>query len=287
MSWPCPPVPKLAWGKAGPPNTASGACGSSQGLWGRAALHGRDPSFPPGSRMGGAPGRTCSLAWTALPAGRLPAQLRTHPSNPGFRRHPPGNLSLTRGDLGPAWLPQAGPALPFSPRSRPAPPARAPTQQRHPDNHDLAPSELGVHGPSPAGFSGHGEGQGELKPSRCAGIRAAFRARLSPQRPGAASEGIYCPLLLVKGTPCSHHPEGLGAPRGLGRSLGLGSPLSTVTIPQISPTCPLCPQGPIPDSPTATDREGFPSPSIIPLGPGRAPSSSLRGQAWVRALRAG
>lgn len=175
------------------------------------------------------PGRTCSLAWAALPAGQLPAQLGTHPSNPGFRRHPPGNLSLTRGGLGPAWLPQAGPALPFLPRSRPAPPARAPTQQRHPDNHDLAPSELGVHGPSPAGFSGHGEGQGELKSSRCAGIRAAFRARLSPQRPGAASEGIYCPLLLAKGTPCSHHLEGLG-PLGC-----WGGPWDWV------PLCPLSP----------------------------------------------
>lgn len=172
---------------------------------------------------------------TTLPVGWLPAQLRTHPSNSGFRHHPPGNLSLTRGGPGPAWLlRQAQHTALLTPAPGLRPPTLAPAQQRHPDDHDLASSELGL--------LGHGEGQGELKPSRCVGVRVAFWARLSPQRPRVASAGIYCPLLRVQGRPRPTIQSVSGLCGGLGWPQELEFPPPTVTtlpntllLPGVSP----------------------------------------------------
>lgn len=127
--------------------------------------------------------------------------LTRNPSfNPGMVAPPAWEPLPDPRGLGPAWLPgQARRCCPSHPGPGLRPPPGAPTQQRHPDNHDLASSELGVRGPSPAGLTGRGEGQGELKPSRCVGIRAAFLARAEPPRPEVTSEDIYCPLPSARG----------------------------------------------------------------------------------------
>lgn len=63
---------------------------------------------------------------TTLSLGWLPALLGIHPSNSGFRRHPPGNLSLTRRGPGPAWLLRQAQHYPPHPSPGPAAPRPGP-----------------------------------------------------------------------------------------------------------------------------------------------------------------
>lgn len=268
------PSSKLApaWGQGLDPQMWPTAM--ARAFWVGAALP-RLRSCPPSQEQEG--GRVLDVQPAGTPCpGVVPGSLGTRPSTRGWRHHPPGNLSLTRGAWGPPGCLGRPVLLPFSPRPGLRPPPGPPTQQRHPEDHDLESSELGARGPSPAGLTGRGEGQGELKPSRCVGIRAAFLARAEPPRPAAASEDIYRPLPSGGGGPWQPPLESGGPYGRLKRPLGLGSFPSAVTTPQLPPDFPLCPHGagcslpPRPCSPTA--REGCLPLCTIPAGPRGDPS---------------
>lgn len=223
-----------------------------------------------GAGWGPRDGGTCCLAWNALPAGQFPARPGMCLSTPRFRTSAP-----------PTWEPLPDPRG-LGPG--PVPPARAPTQRRHGDpTRAWHPRSRGRTAPAPLA-SQRGEGQGEQEPARCAGISAAFRARLSPQRPGAASEGIYCPLLLEQGRP---QPEAFGAWQGAGVVLRAEVPSNTVTAPRCLPVAQHVRVGPPHGPPAPAAREGSPSPSAVPTGPEGAPSPSLGVRHWSEAAGPG
>lgn len=106
--------------------------------------------------------------------------------------------------LGPAWLPgQARTAalLTLAPGLRPPP--GSPPRRDIRRTMTWHPLSWGCVAPALPASQGRGEGQGELKPSRCVGIRATFLARAEPPRPRFASEDIYCPLPSRRGRPAA------------------------------------------------------------------------------------
>lgn len=103
---------KLDWDKSGPPNAASGACGSSQGLCGG----GRPPrawSLLLAGEQAGGPGTEGRAALPGTPCLQASSlhglECVFQPPDFGLRHHPPGNLSLTRGAWGPGLCPRPGP----------------------------------------------------------------------------------------------------------------------------------------------------------------------------------
>lgn len=91
------PCLKLARARPDPRQSLQGLQ-QPRGPWaegGGTAVQGRTPTILP--EWDGRSQMDMQPCPSALPVGWLPAQLGTRPSNPGFRRHRPGNLSLTRG----------------------------------------------------------------------------------------------------------------------------------------------------------------------------------------------
>lgn len=181
--------------EAGPgPQTGLWACSCTRGL-----RRGREPAFPP--RAGTGAPWTCSHAGTP---------------HPGLFPHN-SEHSLPEGVVGPCLE-----------RSDPRAGAQAaPTQLRHPEDHDLAASELGVR-PQLGAWGGSGRAEApDVGDQSCILSRQA-----EPPETLEASEGFYCPLLLAQGGPAAAAPRFGGREEPCGGALGLG-----LFLPAAPPKC--------------------------------------------------
>lgn len=123
-----------------------------------------------------------------------------------------GSLSDLRG-LGARLAARAGLALPShsDPEAALTPPAPRPPPCRGPLDRDLAPSRSGGSWPQPYRLRSpmgriRGNSSVEVPAAKAAQMCGAWEghpARTEPLKAPAASEGICCPLLLMRGRPCS------------------------------------------------------------------------------------